>query len=372
MIKTQTGFDALSCRCKKITAWTLAAVTSLALLGCGGGGGGGDEEVVIAPESLDNIKMNFYNAYDLTFFRGAGTRGNESGAVSYQPRVSEYLYGESSSPNVTVANIVHVPLVLSNVTYSYTRTSATTGRIVITYENNQLLPITKATAAAPTPPYEGSIFWDYAGTTTTTTTLIGTTTYDLVFANSGGFLGDRVARVRFMQQHESTWSTVTNSQTTTTTPITFDTPNVVSSSLTTAGRVPAGYDPYDIWDKENKPRPAEFVWKSLNNRSGVRILGADRLRVAFVATGGSSRIEETGNILIDRTGGIQGGSGTYEWNREGGTLATLRLKYQDYVNGLLQNVEREYKFTFTSLDGGTFTSNEAGSGEFYQIPDRPL
>ena len=362
MIKTQMGFGALSCRCKKITAWALAAVTSLALLGCGGGGGGDEEEVVIAPESLDNIKMNFYNAYDLTFYRGSGTRGNESGAASYMPMVSEYRYGQSSSPNAAISTIVHVPLVLTNVTYSYTRTSATTGRIVITYVNNQLLPITKATAAAPTPPEEGSIFWNSSASTT----------YDLVFANSGGFLGDRVARVRYMLLHESTWSTITSSQTTTSIPIDFDTPNVVTSSLVSGGRVPAGYDPYDIWDKENKPRPAEFVWKSLNNRIGVRILGADELIVTFVKTGSTRQFEETGNILIDRTGGIQGGSGTYEWNREGGTLATLRLKYQDYVNGLLQNVEREYKFTFTSLDGGTFTSNEAGPGYFAQSVDRPL
>jgi hypothetical protein len=360
MIKTQMGFGALSCRCKKITAWALAAVTSLALLGCGGGGGGGEEEVVIAPESLDNIKMNFYNAYDLTFYRGSGTRGNESGAASYMPMVSEYSYGQSSSPNAAISITVHVPRVLTNMTYNYTRTSATTGRIVITYNNWQLLPITKATAGAPTPPQEGSIFWDDAETTT----------YDLVFANSGGFLGDRVARVRSMLIHTSRWSA--GSETTSSFSNDFDTPNVVTSSLVLGGRVPAGYDPYDIWDTENKPRPAEFVWKSLNNRIGVRILGADELIVTFVKTGSTRQFEETGNILIDRTGGIQGGSGTYEWNREGGTLATLRLKYQDYVNGLLQNVEREYKFTFTSLDGGTFTSNEAGSGNFAQSVDRPL
>jgi hypothetical protein len=359
MIKTQIGFDALSCRCKKITAWTLAAVTSLALLGCGGGGGGDEKEVFIAPASLDNIKMNFYNAYDLTFYRGAGTRGNESGAVSYQPRVSEYLYGQSSSAEAGIAFTVHVPLVLTNMTYNYTRTSATTGRIVITYNNWQLLPITKATAGAPTPLQEGSIFWDDAETTT----------YDLVFANDGGFLGDRVARVRFMEIHRSRWSA--GSETTTVIASDFDTPNVVSSSLTTAGRVPAGYDPYDIWDKENKPRPAESVWKSLNRRT-VDIEGADDLRVAFVKSGSTSQIEETGSILIDTSNGVTGGAGTYEWNREGGTLATLRLKYQDYVNGLLQNVEREYKFTFTSLDGGTFISNEAGSGTFEQNTRSPL
>jgi hypothetical protein len=359
MIKTQMGFGALSCRCKKITAWTLAAVTSLVLLGCGGGGGG-EEEVFIAPASLDGIKMNFYNAYDLTFYRGSGTRGNESGAVSYMPMVSEYSYGQSGTAGAAISITVHVPLVLTNVTYSYTRTSATTGRIVITYVNNQLLPITKATAAAPTPPQEGSIFWNSSASTT----------YDLVFANSGGFLGDRVARVRSMLIHTSRWSA--GSETTSSFSNDFDTPNVVTSSLVLGGRVPAGYDPYDIWDTENRPRPSEIVWKSLNNRT-VDIEGAaDDLRVAFVKSGSTSQIEETGSILIDRTGGIQGGSGTYEWHREGGTLATLRLKYRDYVGSSLQDVEREYKFTFTSLDGGTFISNEGGTGIFEQPPFRPL
>jgi hypothetical protein len=359
MIKTQMGFGALSCRCKKITAWTLAAITSLSLLGCGGGGG--DREVVIAPESLDEIKMNFFNAYNLTFYRGAGTRGNETGAVSYEPIVSQFLFGQSSTANAAVANPVELPLIMTNCSYNYTRTSPTTGRIVFTYFNIQAFPYPNATSKDPLVTNVGTMFWDTTRSTT----------FDLVFSDDGGYLGDRVARVRSIEWFQSVWNGTTNSADNSYEYEEFNTPNVVSSTLTLGGRVPTGYDPYDQWESEQKPKPSKMVWETLNERT-VYIYGqSDLLTVAFVKTGVDFGVEEKGSILIDTTNGIEGGSGTYEWNREGGTIATLRLEYGDYVGGQLKTVEREYKFTFTSLDGGTFTSN-AGIGSFTQIKDGPL
>lgn len=356
------GFNALSCRCKKVTSLALSAVISLVLLGCGGGGAG-DEEFVVAPESLDEVTMNFFNTFNLTFYRGSGTRGDETGAVSYEPIRTTFLYGRAGSASTGVATPIEIPVLLTNVSYTYTRTSATTGRIVMNYTNVQEYPHDSATASNTEIEDLGTMFWDSPTS--------GTTTFDLVFTNDGGFLGDRVARVRSLQYFYSEWNTTTNSAVDQYVSEAFDTPNVVSSRLSGGGRVPVGYDPYDEFDNENKPRPSKMVWESLNERT-VLLSGTDELTVAFVATGSAYGIEEVGSILIDTTNGVRGGSGTYEWNREGGTLATLKLTYQDYVNGTLQTVEREYKFTFTSLDDGTFTSNEAGSGLFSKPAYSPL
>jgi len=347
---------------KALQLLSCSIIASLSLNGCGGGGGGGgsSSEPQVAPATLENVTITlFNNAFNLKFFRLGGTTGNESGAVDYGLIRSPFRVAiADNNQNVGIDYVI--PGVLEDVTYSYVRNSPNTGRITITsWRNRQIYPHPLATEGTPEVLALGDLFW--GGPERTQTSLI----LDVLFVDTGGFIGTTTVRVRSVNRYDSTF-TPPGPALVFVTPIEFDSGDV--QFRIDSGRLPTGYSP-DITPET----PASAVWPSLTGRT-IRFFGTDLTRKLAQRTTTAAQItipgetaEDAGTLLVDVPAElVSGGDGIYSYARTGGPGAKAAVRYRRVVGGITQTVNVLYTLTFDSLDGGTFIDSNGATGTFLQ------
>lgn len=368
-------FDNLITRLKLLVVSGFAAFS---LLGCGGGSGD-SEGPVIAPESLDQVKIDFFGAFTMDCLRLSGTAGNEQGGCNYTRIRSPFRFGISGGvgDSSNLGTDIAIPVVLTNVGYEYVRTGSDTGRVTFTFFNNQVYPYPEATEATPevggSLGEKGEMFW--GGRSGLATKL----EVDILFTEQNGFIGNTTTRIRSYYSYSSTWTAPgpaverlrTND---------FDTTRPTYRTL--AGRpLPAGYNPYE---SITETTPASAVWSSFKERT-VYFTGNDGVTrtVAHQSVGGTGpkipglvgSPEESGVILVDeRSGGdvVTSVEGTYSYQRTGGDKAKMAIQYTRTVAGITSTVNLLYDMDFETLDSGLYLDDKGVSGEFRQELRRPL
>lgn len=335
---------------KAVKTLSLVSLAALGLNGCGSGGGGSNG-FVVAPESLELVTVRLFGAFDLQFFRTSGVAGNEAGGVDYDLIDKEFRVATGDG-GTSVGRDITIPSVLTNVKYTYVRTGLDTGRITVTYFNNEVYPHPAATAGN-TPILLGDLFW--GGPARLQTELI----LDVLFGSNGTNIATSTTRVRSAWYYDSTF-TAPGPAIIDVSPLEFDS-TTAQFSLNGAG-LPAGYNPYSTFSDTT---PASVVWTTIQGRT-IDLNGSDFFRkVAHQATGGSGPSldgvtpEETGSILVDSAAeGVLGGSGTYSYARTGGTKAKFAISYNGQV--VL------FSLDFDALDGGSYTDNNSAIGTFLE------
>lgn len=341
----------------------LMGVAAFGMVSCGGGGGGEDDKNIVAPRSLEGISMRLFNAFDLEFIRSSGVRDSETGGFVYVQRAPTFRYESPEGLGRTVA----LPVALRNTKYTYVRTGDNTGKISLTYLNDQVYPYPLATAEQPNPiAAQAEMFWG-GRTLPRATELI----LDVLFVDNNGFLTVNTTRVRSAYIYLSSFAAgVATSEVR---PFEFDT---IDAQLSLRSRpVPTGYDYYDNADEN---APTGVVWASLTKRT-VDFDGSDMdRRIAFqLVTGvGPSipnveRPQESGTCLIDDGNGTKGADGTYSYARTGRNGAKLTISYQTRVTPpttppttALSKVT--YALEFDKLNSGTFVDTNGAIGDFSQ------
>lgn len=348
----------------RMLACLLVPLFAVGLAGCGGGGGGSDDEEVIAPQSLDQVRIAFFGAFTMDFSRLAGVAGQETGAASYTRQQQSFRYAVVNG-NTNLGFTIFLPAVLTNVTYSYTRTGKDTGQITMTFFNNQVYPEPEATATNTRVfNSSGDMFW--GGRDRIATNLV----VDVLFTDQGGFIVNTSTRIRSGYIYASDWdgTQAVNSAD----PFDFDTVDV-SYVLVTGERLPTGYNPYRDLEPNS---PSSAVWTTIQGRS-IDFIGSDGLRrkiahQSVAGTGpsipGASEIEESGTILVDEivngTSVLKGVGGTYSYTRTGGNVAKMAIQYQSVVGSVSQTVNLIYTMNFDSLNSGTYVDSAGVSGVF--------
>ncbi len=341
-----------------LVAISLATATSLSLTGCGGGGGGDSEEVQIAPQTLDEVNLILYNAFALTFFKLGGENGNENGAVDYDFLRGPINFGVQDN-NVSISNPLEIPVLLRDVTYTYEKTGADTGRIILNYLNTQIYPYNLATQNNNrVVGYE--LFWN--GISNDQTVL------DILFVDQGGFITSSTTRNRDLTLFSSFFTggngggASVNYQT-----IEFDSTNSIFTLNGAA--LPSNYSK-DVSDDE----PFGIVWESIQGRTIEFTSGTPRTVAYQSSAGGITEIpnedgiDDSGTILVDSpSDGVFGRSGEYGYVRTGGADAIFIFNFRrdDGMGGTELQVVN-YTLTFDSFDGGTYVSSDGETGEFTQ------
>lgn len=350
---------------KSLAGASLTALAILVISSCGGGDG--DDAAsrnVIAPESLDEVKINFFDAFTIECYRLSGTAGNEGGAGDYDRLKEEFRYQNPDGLGIDV----ELPVTLQNLQYTYQRTGVDTGRVTFTFGNNQLNEnLELASEKQLTPASKvlnvfGNMFW--GSNSAPATDLI----VDLLFTQQGEVIGNVSSRSRFL--YRVTWWNegpgtesfldVRAEE--------FDANNVKFSKLD-GQPVPTAYNPYKtLTDKT----PSAVVMTSLDSKKFNIIVGATVIsKIAFQkGTGlgpeipGDVRAEESGTILVTDTPEVTSPpiyNGSYSYARTGGAYAKLAVEYTKTGVGL---VKENYVLQFLSLDNGSYTTSTGGSGEF--------
>jgi len=345
---------------KALQLLSCSIIASFSLNGCGGGGGGSSSEPQVAPASLENVSIIlFNNAFRLKFFRLGGSIGNESGAVDYDFLQSPFRVAVADN-NQSVGIDYEIPAILEDITYTYVRNSPNTGRITITsWTNIQLYPHPLATEGNPIVGPLGDLFWGGPGRTQTSLVL------DVLFVDTGGFIGTTTVRVRSVNIYESTFTPPGPAQVFVDT-IQFDSRD--AQFRIDSGPLPTGYSP-DITPET----PSSAVWPSLTGRT-IDFVGNDltrriaqRTTTAPVIMIPGAPVEDAGTILVDVVPeAVRGGDGIYSYTRTGGPGAKVAVRYTRVVGGVPQTVNVLYTLTFTSLDGGTFVDSNGATGTFIQ------
>jgi hypothetical protein len=353
---------------KSFAAASLVALAIMAISSCGGGDGdGATNRDVIAPESLENVKINFFDAFTIECYRLSGTAGNESGAGDYDRLKEAFTYANPDG----VGYSIKLPISLENFRYQYQRTGVDTGRVTLFFENNIEYPIKKANKNE-TRSVGQEMFWGGPGLLATDLTV------DILFTQQGNILSNGSARIRHFYYYESFWTGGDGGfESSTTTPNEFDATDVKFSKVDGTA-VPAGYNPYStITDKS----PSSVVMTSLDaktfNLLDPSIIDPTTGRPTIVGkiafqkgTGlgpeipGGVRAEESGTILVTDTPEVTSPpiyNGTYSYARTGGAYAKLAVEYTKTGVGL---VKENYVLQFLSLDNGSYTTSTGGIGEF--------
>ncbi len=352
---------------KTLSKSCLAASAAIALNGCGGSSGDGSDALMVAPASLDNININFFNAFFLNCSRLSGTRGHEFGAVDYSSRGS-FQFGIRGTSGAVISSTIVLPDILDNVRYSYLRTGTNSGRLEVTWDIVQVYPF--PTASQNNTTVRGhEMFWGGDDSPAFGSRRM---VADILFGAEGGFLGDRFARIQNAVTYLSVFGggTVTN----TWTPWVFDSPQVIALRMPGGRPVEINYDPYGAIDDET---PASAVWTTLRQKivvftnTGTNSL-ASRINFIrdFSATPpplpGGGAPEEYGRILVnDINAGVQNRDGTYAYRRTGGDRALLTVQFSGPPpdNTL---ITRNYDLDFESLEAGIYVELGVGTvGEFY-------
>jgi hypothetical protein len=357
-----------------LLALSVSVIGALGLSGCGGGGGGSDEVRVIAPESMDQVKIDFFKAFDLELYRLSGTAGNERGAVKYTMLKNNFRYAIPADSGGNLGITIGLPLILTQMSYEYVRTGPETGRLTFSFQNNQVYPWPKANKDNPNGPVAvGDMFWGGSGFSATQLIV------DILFTDQGGFIGSTTTRLRSGYRY---FSSFTDPGPAVDGFSTFDFDSTDSTfRLLTGGGVPTAYNPYTtITDKT----PASAVWTTFQGKkivfSGsdgtVRIIGHQSTGGPGPEIPGEKTIEESGSILVDVVNngidGVKGVGGTYSYTRTGGERAKFAIKYQDVIGGVPQTVTLIYDMDFDGLDLGTYVDSAGISGTFTENLVKPL
>lgn len=349
----------------QLMMWSCLSIFFVGLSGCGGSGGSDGEDAVIAPESMDQVKLEFFGAFTMECFRLQGVAGQETGAAKYDRQLESFRYALTSGGE-EVGYTIFLPGLLTNTQYSYTRTGKDTGQITFTFFNNQEYPIPQANKDNTLVSGSGDMFW--GGRNLNVTNLV----VDILFTDQGGFIGNTTARIRSGYLYTSEWNgaTADNSEF----PFDFDTLDV-KYSLLTGGPLPTGYNPYKTLNADS---PSSVVWTTIQGRT-IFFIGSDGITrtIAHQSVTGSGpaitgveKIEEGGAILVDESVNgalvVKGAGGTYSYARTGGELAKMTIQYQSTAGGNAQTVNTTYTMNFDSLDSGTYIDSTGVSGTFIE------
>ncbi len=344
--------------------WSCLSLSVISLSSCGGSGGSDGEDSVIAPESLDQVELEFFGGFTMECFRLQGVAGNETGAATYNRKLDSFRYALTEGTN-ELGYTIFLPAILTNVQYTYVRTGKDTGQVTFTFFNNEAYPIAQATEDNPEVyNSSGDMFW--GGRNGLATNLV----VDILFTDQGGFIGNTTARIRSGYIYQSNW----NGTAAVNFADSFDFDTVdVEFSLLAGVALPTGYNPYKTL-KESDPNLV--VWTTIQGKT-IYFRGSDGIEriVAFQSVTGSGpaiagvdKIEESGTILVDEnvgdTSNASGAGGTYSYARTGGALAKMAIQYQSTSGGNSQAVNITYTMNFDSFDSGTFIDSRGVSGDF--------
>ena len=356
-----------------------SGVIALGLNSCGGGGGSSSDEVTVAPASLDGVTLTFESAFTLLFARVSGTSGNEVGAADYTSISTSF--GISSGDGV--GSTVVIPSDLEDVAYTYRRTGSNSGRITITFSNEQAYPIGEtdvdSVAELSNVITDLDMFW--GGPEFDARNLI----LDINFPNTGDTLGVNTARVRSIYWYRGTVVTNNDNGTPLIDSDDFDDRQVFTTRLEdSVGQIdrssviltldgsalPVGFDPdFDTDDV------SDIIYDDLNQISLI-FTGAgssgETLTVAFqTSSGGINRIDgvqgirDSGVFLADLTGDFAGEGGIYGFQAVGGAETVLALEFTG--SGFSSTAISDtltYTLTFSTFSSGTWVGSNGRSGTF--------
>ena len=346
---------------------SLAAFTILAISSCGGGDGDGNDAAsrnVIAPESFENVKISFFDAFTIECYRLSGTAGNEAGAGDYDRAKKDFRYANPDGVGYTI----ELPLSLQNLQYQYQRTGVDTGRVTFTFTNGIAYPHPEATSnSTTTAPGLGDMFW--GGRNNLATNLI----VDILFTQQGNILLNGSARIRHLYLYQSQWvdpdggGPLAGAAVNREWPLEFDSTDVKFSKVDGTA-VPAGYNPYSTMTDKT---PSSVVMTTLDSKK-FDFGGVVDGKIAFrKGTGlgpeipGDVRAEESGTILVtELPGQTVGYDGEYSYARTGGAYAKLAVEYQKTEGGITTMVRENFVLQFLSLDNGSYTNSAGGIGTF--------
>lgn len=357
-----------------LTALSVAVFGAFGLAGCGGGDGS-ENEIVVAPESMDLVKIDFFRAFSFDLYRLSGTEGNERGAAKYTRLKDTFRYAIAADNGGNLGVTVGLPIILTEATYEYIRTGPDTGRLTITFQNTQVYPWPSATKDSPDGPTAvADMFWGGSGFSATQLVV------DILFTDQNGFIGNTTLRVRSGYRFFSSWTQPDGPAVDGFTTFDFDSTDA-SFNLISGGGVPTNYNPYSSITEKT---PASAVWTSFQGRT-VDFVGSDGITrtVAHQSSGGSgpeipgeNSIEETGTILVDvfnnGVDGVKGVGGTFSYKRTGGDKAKMAIEYLDIIGGVEQKVTIIYDMDFDGLDIGTYLDSNGISGTFTEDLRKPL
>ena len=340
---------------KSLAGASLAALAIMVISSCGGGDG--DDAAsrnVIAPESLENVKINFFDAFAIECYRLSGTAGNESGAGDYDRVKEEFRYANPDGVGYTIK----LPASLDNLRYEYQRTGVDTGRVEFFFGNNIVYPFGKANKDNESVVGQ-EMFW--GGRERLATSLI----VDILFTQQGNILLNGSARIRHFYFYQSLWTS--GSESNTAVPEEFDSTDVKFSKVDGTA-VPAGYNPYSTMTDKT---PSSVVMTSLDLKK-FDFGGAIDGKIAFRKGAGLGpeipgdvRAEESGTILVtELPSQTVGYNGTYSYARTGGAYAKLAVEYEKIEGGITTTVRENFVLKFESLDDGSYTRSSGGSGTF--------
>jgi hypothetical protein len=343
------------------------AALVLGISGCGGGGGDGDDNI-IAPQSLEQVKISFFGAFDMEFARLGGSAGNENGAFIYT-NIKRTFEFANSGPGGSLATTVNLPVLLERGAYQYVRTGLDTGRITLTFSNIQAYPYPEATK--DTRRVIGTeMFW--GGRNRIATELV----VDVLFTDAGGVLGGTSSRIRSAYSYLSEWvGGDTGSAENSEFPYDFDSPDVTFRMNTGRG-VATGYTIYNrdgVLDNSQEQMPSSVVWDTLRLKT-LFMIGSDKAErtLAYQSVGGAGVpipgvrfAEESGTILVDaETEGVIGVGGKYSYHRTGGDKAKFAISYVRPGSGTVTIV---YDLTFKSFTSGDYMDSQGMSGTFREV-----
>lgn len=338
---------------KSLAAASLAALAIMVISSCGGGDGdGAASRNVIAPESLDEVKINFFDAFTIDCYRLSGTAGNESGAGDYDQLKEAFRY---QNPDGLGYN-VFVPVSVPNLRYDYQRTGVDTGRITFRFDD------IKEAYPSDFVPNFGNMFWgDPSGTPPTELVV------DVLFTARGSVIVNSATRIRYHYFGDD-FSALAYE---------FDANNVKFSKFD-GQPVPTAYNPYATFSDKT---PSAIVMTTLDakkfNLLDFSIIDPGTGKPTIISkiafqkgTGlgpeipGGVRAEESGTILVTDTPEVTSPpiyNGTYSYARTGGAYAKLAVEYTKTGAGL---VRENYVLQFLSIDNCSYTTSAGGIGEF--------
>ncbi len=358
--------------CKATTILSLGVIASLGLNGCGSGGNSDSQQGQIAPETLEGLSVTLFQSFTVTFFKLAGQPGNESGAGDFDGNAGSFNLGFTDNGN-TIARPIEVPSIITNLSYTYTKTSADTGRIVFTWSGLREQSSAEAALESQSD-YQGrQIFWENE-----------TMTMDVLFVDTNGVIRTTSSRVRgyefrvvrYNRPENSPPILITNSSTT----FEFDSPNAVFTVAGTLRPLPTNYQ-LDV--SENTP--SGIVWEDLRGRT-IDFVGAGTpaLRVSYQSAAGGlleipgvEGIDDSGTMLVDSLNqGVIGGPGDFGYRRTGGANAAFSIVYDLPAGGGPTDpvsTRIDYTLEFTTLDAGIWTDSNGNSGRFSEdlVTDNP-
>ncbi len=346
----------------------VGTIGSIGLNGCGSGSSGSNE-VQIAPETLEGVTLNLFRSFSVKFFKLSGEPGNEAGAGDFDGIADSFNLGLTDNGN-TIAETIEVPSVITNLSYTYRKTSADTGRIVFNWFGIRTRSAAEQALIDETNYTGFQIFWESQ-----------TMTMDVLFADSNGVIRTTSSRVRGYQRRIVRHGVPPGSPMGTPRqllvdfisdpPLEFDSTNAIFS--VNGAPLPTNYQ---LNVSENTP--SSIVWLNLQGRTIDFFGGPTPLTAAYQSTTGGltelpgvDGIDDSGTMLVDApTDGVIGGPGDFGWRRLGGPNAAFSIRYDVPVaGGGTTRKQINYRMNFETIDSGSWTDSDGNSGFFAEDLD---